>query len=163
MLENFDTQHDLSRWQLQWQEFMSQYEMNIVYICVEDNCVADALSRIPEGTFPDEQTNKSIPPAPYDTWKLPIGAVLSITTDQSVLKTIKDGYQSDDFCVHLAQNSIPGAHLINDWWYIGDCLMIPRTGDAHENLFRLMHDTLGHFGTDKCYTNLQNAYYWPTI
>ena len=26
-----DTQHNLSRWQLQWLKFMSQYEMNINY------------------------------------------------------------------------------------------------------------------------------------
>ena len=163
MLENFDTQRDLSRWQLQWQEFLSQYKMNIVYIHGEDNCVVDALSLIPKGTFPDEQTIKSIPPTPYDTWKLPIGAVLSITTNQSVLKTIKDGYQSDNFCVHLAQNSIPGAHLINDLWYIGDHLVIPRTGDVHENLFRLAHDTLGHFSADKCYANLCDDYYWQNM
>lgn len=43
-LENFSTQWDLSRHQLHWQEFMSQYEMKIVYIHGEDNCVMDALS-----------------------------------------------------------------------------------------------------------------------
>ena len=43
-LENFDTQRDLSRRQLRWQEFMLQYEMAITYIHREDNCVADALS-----------------------------------------------------------------------------------------------------------------------
>ena len=43
-LKNFDTQWDLSRQQLCWQEFMSQYEMNITYIHREDNKVADALS-----------------------------------------------------------------------------------------------------------------------
>ena len=49
---------------------MSQYEMNIVYIHGDDNCVADALSRIPEGAFPDKQTTKAMPPAPYLAWKL---------------------------------------------------------------------------------------------
>jgi len=43
-LENFDMQHDLSCRQLRWQEFMSQYDMTIVYIPGEDNSVADALS-----------------------------------------------------------------------------------------------------------------------
>ena len=43
-LENFDTQQDFSRWQLHWQKFMSQYDMNITYICKEDNTVVDALS-----------------------------------------------------------------------------------------------------------------------
>ena len=83
MLENFDTQHDLSRQQLQWQEFMSQYEMDICYIHGEDNCVVDALSCISEGTFPDKQIN-STPLAPYHTWNQHIGSVLSVTTDQSV-------------------------------------------------------------------------------
>ena len=86
-LENFNTQRDLSRRQLRWQEFMLQYEMNIVYICGEDNCVADALLHIPEGAFPSEQPTKAMPPAPYLAWKLHIGMVLSISTDQSVLRT----------------------------------------------------------------------------
>ena len=31
-LQNFDTQWDLSHQQLRWQEFLSQYEITIVYI-----------------------------------------------------------------------------------------------------------------------------------
>ena len=61
-LENFDTQRDLSKRQLRWQEFMSQYEMNITYIRGEDNCVADALSRLPPDTFPDENPTIRAPP-----------------------------------------------------------------------------------------------------
>jgi hypothetical protein len=53
-LENFDTQKDLSRRQLRWQEFLSQYDMSITYIRGEDNTVADALSRLPPNCFPDE-------------------------------------------------------------------------------------------------------------
>ena len=41
--------------------------------------------------------------------------------------------------------------------------MIPRTGDICENLFHLAHDTLGHFGADKSYTNLCDAYYWSNM
>ena len=137
--------------------------MNIVYICGEDNCVVDALSCISEGAFPDEQPTKTTPPAPYFAWKLHIGVVLSISMDQSVLKTIKNGYETDDFCLHLAQNATPGAHLINGLWYIGDCLVIPRTGDICENLFHLAHDTLGNFGADKCYMSLCDAYCWQNI
>jgi hypothetical protein len=43
-LENFDTQKDLSQRQLCWQEFLSQYEISMVYIPGPDNNVADALS-----------------------------------------------------------------------------------------------------------------------
>ena len=142
---------------------MSQYEMNIVYIRRDDNCVADTLSRIPEGAFPDEQTTKTTPPALYLAWKLHIGMVLSVSTDQSVLKMIKNGYETDEFCLRLAQNATPGARLVNGLWYIGDCLVIPRTGDICKNLFHLAHDTLGHFGADKCYANLHDTYYWPNM
>jgi hypothetical protein len=44
MLQNFDTQHHLSRHQLRWQELMSQYDMEIIYIPGEDNTVVDTLS-----------------------------------------------------------------------------------------------------------------------
>ena len=133
---------------------MSQYEMKIIYIHGEDNSVADTLSHVPEGAFPDEASGTSAPLAPHEAWKHPIGAVISITTDHSVLESIKTGYKSDVFCLHLAENTVPGAHLVNSLWYISDRLVIPRTGDIHRNLFQLAHDTLGHFGTDKSYRNL---------
>lgn len=53
-LENFNVQRDLSRRQLRWQEFLSQYKCTINYIKGEDNTVADALSRLPANTFADE-------------------------------------------------------------------------------------------------------------
>jgi hypothetical protein len=54
MLENFDTQKDLSRQQLCWQEFMSQYDMTITYIHGEDNTVSGALSHLLLNCFPEE-------------------------------------------------------------------------------------------------------------
>jgi thioesterase domain-containing protein len=46
-LENFNMQWDLSRRQIRWKEFLSQYDMMIRYIKGDDNTVADALSRLP--------------------------------------------------------------------------------------------------------------------
>ena len=85
-LENFDTQKDLSRHQLRWQEFMSQYDLTITYIR-EDNTVADALSRLPPNCFPDE-----VPPTVVNT-------ILMINSDREILKKIKAGYLEDDFCI----------------------------------------------------------------
>ena len=156
-LENFNTQRDLSKCQLRWQEFMSQYEMAITYIRGEDNCVADALSWLPPNTFPDEHMTIW---SPHEHWKTLICAVLSIATDISVLASIKEGYDSDPFCQCLAQTGAPGAQFINGLWYVGDRLIIPHTGNICENLFQLAHDTLGHFGMDKSNAALRDSYYW---
>jgi hypothetical protein len=91
-LENFDTQKDLSRRQLRWQEFLSQYEINMIYIPGPDNTVADALSRLPEDTAEI--------PVPHKSWLSPVAAVLSIATDQTVLDVIKCGYSVDDYCIN---------------------------------------------------------------
>lgn len=58
---------------------------------------------------------------------------------------------------------MPGIQESNGLWYAGSRLIIPRSGDVREQLFRLAHDTLGHFGADKSYAALQDAYYWPNM
>ena len=153
-LENFDTQKDLSCRQLHWQEFLSQYDMSITYIRGEDNTVADALSRLPPNCFRDESASETRPS---------INAVLSIATDESILRKIKTSYLDDEFCKRVAASSMKGCQCSNGLWYVGDRLLIPRVTDIRENLFRLAHDTLGHFGADKSYAALCDAYYWPNM
>jgi hypothetical protein len=159
-LENFNTQRDLSRRQLRWQEFMSQYDMNIVYIQGEDNTVADALSRVPDGAYPGETVE-----LPVRTETHGVHAILSITTDPAVLQMIQNGYDKDEFCQKLirAPSSTRGVSTSNGLWYIGDRLLIPRYGNIREELFRLAHDASGHFGADKSYATLRDAYYWPNM
>jgi hypothetical protein len=156
-LQNFDMQRDLSRRQLRWQEFMSQYDMTIVYIPGEDNTVADALSQVPEGCYPREATSDLNVPG--------IHALLSITTDPSILRAIQTGYDKDEFCkkVIASASSVQGVTTSNGLWYIGDRLLIPHDGTLREDLFRLAHDTSGHFGADKLYATLRDAYYWPNM
>jgi hypothetical protein len=162
-LQNFDTQCDLSRRQLRWQEFLSQYDMTTVYIPGEANTdytVADALSRVPDGAFPDES-----PTPPHRQWSAPIAPILRVSTDASVLQEICAGYQSDSFCKKFIHSSIgmKGIHCSNGLWYVGDRLLIPRVRDIRENLFRLAHDAAGHFGADKSYATLRDTYYWPNM
>jgi hypothetical protein len=92
-----------------------------------------------------------------------VGAVLTIATDQTVLDAIKCGYQSDEYCLKIANSGMPGTKHANGLWYIGDCLLIPCIGDIHENLFHLAHDSLGHFGADKSYAVLCDTFYWPNM
>jgi hypothetical protein len=162
-LENFNSQQDLSRRQLCWQEFLSQYDFTITYIPGKANSVADTLSHVPPFAFPDELPEQS---DPHCVWSsLPVSAVLSVTTDSSVLQSIKDGYKTDDFCKKFISTapSTLGISEANGLWYVGDRLLIPDSGTIRENLFRLAHDTAGHFGADKSYTMLRSCYYWPNM
>ena len=45
-LENFCSQKHLSWRQAWWQEFLSQYNFEVIYVHGEENSVADALSRL---------------------------------------------------------------------------------------------------------------------
>jgi RNase H-like domain found in reverse transcriptase/Integrase zinc binding domain len=152
-LENFDTQKDLSRHQLRWQEFLSQYDLTMTYIRSEDNTVADALSRLLPNCFADE--------SPMTT--ATVNAVLKITSDNDILKMIRDGYKEDEFCKRIASSNMKGWTLSNGLWYIGDRLLIPQVTSLREMLFHLAHDTLGHFGADKSYASLRDVYYWPNM
>lgn len=158
-LEIFNVQRDLSHCQLRWQEFLSQYECTINYIKGEDNTMADTLSRLPSNTFLDE-----LAPEPHVAWSgKSANTVLRVATDMAVLEEIIAGYKTDSFCIKLQDAGMKNVRLINKLWYVGDRLVIPRVGNLRENLFRLAHDDMGHFGADKSYATLRDTYYWPNM
>ena len=93
------------------------------------------------------------------------GHLLSLSADTDLLQQIRDGYANDPFITSL-QSASPGMKNIthrNGFWFIGQRLIIPKVTAIREALFHLAHDTLGHFGTDKSYSALRNAYYWPNM
>jgi hypothetical protein len=63
----------------------------------------------------------------------------------------------------IDSKGMKGLTETNGLWYIGSQLLIPRYRDIHENIFRLTHDTLGHFGADKSYAAIRDSYYWPNM
>jgi Integrase zinc binding domain len=129
--------------------------MTIFCIRGEDNTVVDMLSCLPPNCFPDELD--------VSVTMNTVGAMLSVTTDKEILTMIKSGYQEDKFCKCVASSSMEGWTQSNGLWYIGDRLLIPQVTAIRETLFHLAHDTLGHFGTDKSYASLRDAYYWPNM
>lgn len=150
-LINFDVQCNVSHRQLWWQELLSQYEIHISYIHGEDNMLTDALSWLP--------ANDKVVVESQCVWSSGVSATFSISTDNSVLCTIMNGYSSDPFSQKLGKTNVPGVELVNGLWYIGTWLLILRVGDMWEQLYHLVHDTLGHFGSDKSYATLKDNYY----
>ena len=149
-LECFQGQRNLSRRQARWQEFLAEYDFDLRYIWGEENTVADALSRLPEEGEGEPQA---------------IAGVLKITMDPTISETIRNGYTSDPFCQKLLRNqeSFPAVKEEDGLLYIGSRLVVPRTRTLREDLFRMAHDALGHFGANKSYANLRTAYYWPKM
>jgi hypothetical protein len=158
-LQNFDNQRDLSRRQARWQEYMLQFELTLVYIKgEEDNCVADGLSRRP----PDETVRLDTTPRHVTLNRSKsVTTIVSLEADQSLLKEIKEGYKNDEWCKKLiSAEKLPNVHISDGLWYMGNCLIIPKVGSIREDLFRVVHDSLGHFGMDKLYAALREGYYW---
>jgi hypothetical protein len=89
------------------------------------------------------------------------GGVLNITADQSLLKAIITGYETDDFAKKLTKDihmgSIEGATLTDNLLYVGRHLVIPQDLKVRKLLYNLAHDTLGHFGFDKSYESLRGS------
>ena len=84
-------------------------------------------------------------------------------SDRAVLNMIRSGYQTDEFCKHVVTMSMKGWTESNGLWYIRDCLLIPWVATIQETLFKLAHDTLGHFGAGKSYGSFHDTYYWPNM
>ena len=150
-LECFQGQRDLSRRQARWQEFLAEYDFTIEYVKGEENTVADALSRMPEEGGGGSEV---------------IATILEISTDPKISEAIRVGYKSDAFCQRILKNieSFPMIRIDDSGLiYIGSRLVIPRVGSIREDLFQMVHDSLGHFGAEKSYANLRSAYYWPRM
>jgi hypothetical protein len=137
-------------------EYLSQYEYTIKYINGPDNTMADALSRFPEGG------DDGVPDL--------IANIFEIKSDESIVKAIRDGYDEDAWCKGIIEDL--NANLLDEklgisWQdgllFIGGRLVVLSGREIREHLYRLAHDSLGHFGIDKSYRALQQDFYWPNM
>ena len=138
-------------------EFMSHCDATIHYLPGEKNCAADALSRLPD------------PPLRI------VAATMSTTCthkirsrfdlEDALLEDIKRGYETDPFSKKLtsAATGMTNIQQTNGFWFVDDRLLIPNAHGILETLFRLAHDNLGHFGTQKTYETLHASYFWPNM
>ncbi|PIL33967.1 hypothetical protein GSI_03675 [Ganoderma sinense ZZ0214-1] len=145
----------------------------------EDNVAADALSRIDVAALPVEPSAVTIASTLLNvTTVLAACAVdlatesaphsnsirFSLHTDPAWLGAIRAGYAKDKFCLclRLLVGTL-GVRELDGLLYIGDRLVIPRVPHLREGIFHCAHDALGHFGFEKSYANLRDAYYWPRM
>jgi Integrase zinc binding domain len=81
---------------------------------------------------------------------------------------MKKGYRQDSWCKSILKDLKKGTldeklqiSMKNSLLFTGRPLIVPRYKHLHEDLFRLAHDNLGHFGSDKSYASLLDDFYWP--
>ena len=113
-LEHFGMQRDLSRRQARWMDFMSQYDATIHYLPGEENCTADALSRLPDpaltmvASMLATTRGKSI----HTCFEL----------EDAILDEIKLGYANDPFTQKLtkASTGMNNVRTENGFWFVND-------------------------------------------
>jgi len=189
-LLNFPTQRDLSRCQAFWMELLSIYDCKFVYVKGEANSVADALSRFPSlscsssisaeeaASHPYIGTNPQNPVISTSGSDSPISAVCALTIrvpsistkttlsiDETLIQNIRSSYAKDPWCQKLLSAScgMPQLMVRNGLWYLGDQLIVLNGCSVREEIFRMAHDNLGHFGFTKTYDLICCSYFWPNM
>jgi len=135
---------------------------HLYHFCEDDDTAMVATIILPGLCGPWESATCLSTRIPF---ACPVCATLQITADKTFLEAVRLGYKEDAWCKTLSAASVswPDVAFRDELWYAGNRLIIPRTGNLRETLFILAHDVLGHFGFDKTYGSLRNAYYWPNM
>ena len=93
-------------------------------------------------------------------------ATSSLQINKEIIKNLKQAYDADPWCTQLksAAKGMKALTLRDGLWFLNDRLIIPADSGLREQIFRLAHDSLGHFGFYKTYKSIQAAqksYFWP--
>jgi hypothetical protein len=171
-------------------EELAIYDCKFTYVRGEDNTVADSLSRYPfktvtesteaekTGHHPFEAVNGCIAlvsvlkksESPLDCVNALTNAPLpdntkQIIIDEDLVNAMREAYKEDPWCKQLlsAARSMPEIRVKDGLWFMGEHLIVPAGCLARENIFRIAHDTLGHFGFYKTYAALHDSYFWPNM
>jgi len=82
-----------------------------------------------------------------------------------MLTNLRAAYAMDPWCKKIvsASRGMPTITVRDGLWFIGERLVVPAGCEVHEQIFRLAHDTLGHFGFHKTYDSIRSLYIWPNM
>lgn len=89
------------------------------------------------------------------------GCASKIELDKEMIVKMQAAYLNDAWCQKLlsALKGMPEIRVKDRLWFIGDRLVVPSGCDMREQIFRLAHNTLGHFGFYKTYESLRHSYF----
>lgn len=149
-LQHFMTQSSLSPRQVRWQQFLSEYNLQVNYVPGNSNAFADGLSRRPD---------------------LRLMLVDAFTPFDSILSEIKDGlHKSSDGkrMMGKARSQFDTSYQLRHGlvYYTHDGLhrlFVPDHRDLRSRILHDFHDleVAGHFGWRKTYHAIAQHYYWP--
>lgn len=140
-------QRTLSQRQARWLERLADFDLKLNHIRGEDNTIADALSR---------KNSEDVM-----SMNMEVQGVLPA----AILKDIREGYSSDQFCVKLKsvlplrEDCIERDGLL----YLDGRLVVPHTSDLRNRLVDQAHRQVEHLGTLKIFHHLRVQFFWPGL
>jgi hypothetical protein len=104
-------------------------------------------------------------PSTTEVTELKEATTSSIQVNEEVIDKLKAAYETDPWCKQLvsAARGMKALTFQNGLWFLNGRLVIPAASGLCEYIFRLTHDSLGHFGFYKTYKAIQQSYYWPKM
>jgi transposase InsO family protein len=157
-LQYFLGQTNLSAKQIRWQQFLSEFNLEIAYIPGESNVFADGLSR-----RPDLRLMIKGALAPYDPW---------LSRIQRGYAHVQRGYAHDPVASKLLRTATGPKQLAHFMAKHGVLyrvehgsyrVYVPHSPDLRATLMHEFHGVpfAGHFGHHKVYLAMAQHYYWP--
>jgi hypothetical protein len=166
------------------------YDCKFVYVKGSENTVADALSRFPARIVSNVKDAEAEACRPYTLSESKKTTILDLLTpsnsplsmiaalvdshspnstkstiyvDPNLMQKVRTAYLTDPWCQRLksASKGMTSLTIKDGLWFLGDRLIVPAGCGLREQIFRLTHDNLGHFGFFKSYENIRHSYFWP--
>ena len=155
-LTHLFTQPSLSKRQLRWMEFLSEFDFTIEYIKGEQNVVADALSRRADHAV--ESSDAAVQGAEC---RAQVTAVSSATSP--LLEEIKHAYTADPLCARVLAGDVGGYTVTDGVIYKDSSIYVPNDKVLKTRLLAECHDAAasGHLGVSKTTELLARRFYWP--